>query len=197
MKLVAKAMLSETDKQLQRVTSNIKHVSFVIEKNKQIVYDAFYEYFKKNVPPIDDKLKDDGLPPHWKATNGTYFLRVDVPALSTEYRKVLGEFERTMSTTSAVCVRIERIQNERLYCQYQIEKKHLYDILNQDTEQTLYHECLHNETNLQSIMKDGFNRSLADTRTGKKFFYSLYFYVSQIIFVSQVLHMARASTFQL
>ena len=101
-------------------------------------------------------------------TNGVYNLRMNIAKESNEGQLVLTDFRRTMANyNDQSIVRIERIQNERWFRQYQIHKKDFDNRLNEDTEQRLYHGCADGESSVKSIIEYGFNRSLAGTQHGK------------------------------
>ncbi|CAF4917197.1 unnamed protein product [Rotaria sp. Silwood1] len=113
-------------------------------------------------------LATDELIPGWEVINDQYPMRVHLSPSSEEYRSVLRSFRATISATKTNDnIRIERIQNERLYRQYQIEKKHFYKMLQKDTQKTLYHGCPNDDAKLQSIMEQGLDRSRAGDANGK------------------------------
>jgi hypothetical protein len=105
-------------------------------------------------------------------TNGTYNLRVNVPTESDEGQLILLDFHRTIINYGYQprIIRIERLQNERWFHQYQIHKREFDRRLQQDTEQRLYHGCADGEAAVKSIIEHGFNRSLAGTQHGKNAF---------------------------
>ncbi|CAF4161771.1 unnamed protein product, partial [Adineta steineri] len=72
-------------------------------------------------------------------------------------------------------IRIERVQNERWFRQYQIHKSEFYRRLQQDTEQRLFHGCAGGESAVKSIVEYGFNRSLAGTKHGTAYGLGVYF----------------------
>ncbi|CAF4000108.1 unnamed protein product [Rotaria sp. Silwood1] len=103
-------------------------------------------------------------------------MRVHLSPSSEEYRSVLRSFRATISATKTNDnIRIERIQNERLYRQYQIEKKHFYKMLQKDTQKTLYHGCPNDDAKLQSIMEQGLDRSRAGDANGVVYGHGVYF----------------------
>lgn len=108
------------------------------------------------------------IPLTWEIKNGAYDLRRNVSKESNEGQLVLIDFRRTMTNhLDQHIVRIERIQNERWFRQYQIHKKDFDSRLQEDTEQRLYHGCADGESAVNSIIEYGFNRSLAGTQHGK------------------------------
>lgn len=166
-------MISEAYHQFQLGISTIKCVSFIIEQQKQTVYDMFHQYHKLKEYFSESRLRNDGLPLHWRTENNTCPKRVDVQASSEEYQAISHDF---ISSMSAVCtvnvIRIQRIENERLYRQHLIEKKHLDDMLNQDAQRILYHGCTNDNKILHSIVEHGFDRSRAGKAHGKIFSFS-------------------------
>jgi hypothetical protein len=165
---VAKAMVSEAYNQLQLDTYSNKCISFIIEPGKTVVFDTFCQYLKPNEQLTNYILFNGKLIPGWEQINGAYPLRVDVSASSEEYYEILGRFRKTMlATVTRSTIRIERIQNERLYRQYQIEKRHFYESLQENTEKTLYHGCRNDDAALCSVMQEGFDRGRAGEANGK------------------------------
>ena len=160
---VAAAMVSEAHNQVRLSIPDIKRISFIIEpKKKSPIFDIFSYYLKPKESYAEIQSFSDVLISGWEVINGKYPLRVDVPTSSEEYRTILSNFQSTMLPNKVKSnIRIERIQNERLYRQYQIEKKHFYDKLKQNTEMTLYHGCQNDSAKLQSIMEQGLDRSRA------------------------------------
>jgi hypothetical protein len=165
---VAAAMVSEAYNQVRFSIPDIKRISFIIEPKKTTIFDIFCYYLKPKECYAEIQSFSDVLIPGWEVMNGKYPLRVDVSASSEEYRTILRDFQSTMLTSKVKSnIRIERIQNERLYRQYQIEKRHFYDELKRNTEMTLYHGCHNNNAKLQSIMEQGLDRSRAGEINGK------------------------------
>lgn len=163
-------MISEAYHQFQLGISNIKHVSFIIEQEKQTVYDTFHYYHKLKEYFSDSRLRNNGLPLHWQTGNNTCSKRINLPESSAEYKMISDDFISSMSTVSITnVVRIQRIQNERLYQQHSIEKKHLDDMLKQDTQRILYHGCANDNKILQSIIEHGFDRNRAGKAHGRIF----------------------------
>lgn len=163
-------MITETYHQFQLGISNIKRVLFIIEQRKQTVYDTFHQYCKVKKYFSEIQLRIDGLPLHWGIVNNTSAKRVDVHASSEEYQTISNDFISSISTSTAVnVVRIQRIQNERLYRQHLIEKKYFDGILKQDTQRILYHGCANDNNILNSIVDHGFDRSRAGKAHGKIF----------------------------
>jgi hypothetical protein len=118
---------------------------------------------------VSTSTRDSTIPSTWDMTNGVYNLRINVPVESQESQLVLLDFHQTMFNLNYQprVIRIERIQNERWFHQYEIHKKEFRRRLQQDTEQRLYHGCADGETAVKSIIDGGFNRSLAGTQHGK------------------------------
>ena len=163
-------MISEVYYQLQQDLCTIKRVSFIIEQQKQIVYDTFYQYHKLKEYFSESPLRSDGLPICWQMQYKTCSMSVDLDASSEEYQTISDDFVSSISTIGNVdVVRIQRIQNERLYRQHLIEKKHFDDLLKQDAQRLLYHGCSNDNKILQSIIEHGFDRSRAGRANGKNF----------------------------
>jgi hypothetical protein len=161
-------MLFEANKQLQCDTTTVKHISFIIERKKTIVYDIFCEYFKRQ-SFSQYASRNDGLPHEWEATNNKYPLQINLSSSPEEYHKTIRDFYQMISGSQIKSIRIEKIQNERLYRQYQIEKEHLNNVLDRDTERILFHGCPNIKESLESIKKYGLDRSMADTACGNIF----------------------------
>jgi len=174
-KTVAEAMISETYHQFQIDISTIQRVSFIIEQQKQAVYDMFQQYHKLKQYFSENRLRSDRLPSYWAAKNTEYPIQFDIPMKSEEYQTISTEFVLSMSAEHTVNVtRIQRIQNKRLYRQHLIEKIHFEDILKQDTQRILYHGCANDKKIHQSIIEHGFDRSRAGTVHGKFIFHLIY-----------------------
>ena len=87
---------------------------------------------------------------------------VDLKQASPEYKKVEQAFSRTMGVAGGQgIVKIQRIQNQKLYSQY-IARKRVIDKTNPEghkNEETLFHGCDGKVTN--HINHEGFNRNFA------------------------------------
>ena len=87
---------------------------------------------------------------------------VDLKQASPEYKKVEQAFSRTMGVAGGQgIVKIQRIQNQKLYSQY-IARKSFIDKTNPEghkNEETLFHGCDGKVTN--HINHEGFNRNFA------------------------------------
>lgn len=86
---------------------------------------------------------------------------VDLGATSKEYEFALGEFNKTMAQGSNYrgVVKIQHIQNPRLYRQYAIKKKHLkiHNPAGVQNEYWLFHGT--QERFISQINENNFNRS--------------------------------------
>ncbi|CAF1432607.1 unnamed protein product [Adineta steineri] len=127
------------------------------------------EAYKQKKSNSQTSIEDSTIPSTWEKTSDTYNLRVNVPVNSSEGQAVLLDFHRTMTNYDSYSriIRIERVQNERWFLQYQIHKSEFHRRLQQDTEQRLFHGCAGGESAVKSIVEYGFNRSLAGTKHGK------------------------------
>lgn len=166
-KLVAKGMLFEADRILQAKNSTVRQVSIIIEKTKQTVFDTFKGMLEVQ---IASRLtaKGNDLPLEWTAIDDEYPLRIGLSSSSEEYRSILGALRETLSEAQTQSARVERIQNTRWYCQYQLEKKDLCKRLKTETERRLFHGCPNQGDALESIARNGFDRSLAGAHRGKR-----------------------------
>lgn len=172
-RIVAETMINEAYHQSQLNISTIERILFVVEQQKQTVYDTFHQYYKLKKYFSNSQLRTDGLPLHWCIVNNTCTDRVDIQASSEEYQTIRHNFISSISTGTTVnVVRIQRIQNERLYRQHLIEKKYFDAMLKQDTHRILYHGCANDKNILDSIIEHGFDRSRAGKAHGKTFSFS-------------------------
>lgn len=160
-------MISEASAQLELNKSKDIRIVIVIESNRTDLFEVFSKHVKVKEACTEGALFQNELIPNWKVVDGKYSLQVELSESSEEYRTILHGFQATMRMSDiGGRVRIERIQNERLYKQYQIERQHLYDKLNEQTEKILYHGCPNVDATLESIKEHGFDRSRAGQQTG-------------------------------
>ena len=163
--IVAKGMLFEVDQILQSRKSTVEHISVIIEETKQEVYEIFKHQLDVQ-KASRCAMKNEDLPIEWTSIDGQYPLRVLLSPSSEEYCSILKALRETMSATQTQSARVERIQNPRLYRHYQLEKKYLHEELKKETERRLFHGCPNETNTLESIMKNGFDRSLAGQHYG-------------------------------
>ncbi|CAF0856240.1 unnamed protein product [Adineta ricciae] len=119
---------------------------------------------------------DSTLPSTWEPSDKNC-KRVTLPAESPEYQNVLARFHTTMLGKYAQIVKIERIQNERWYKQYDAHRedfKRRYSTLD---ERQLFHGCPN--TSVDQIIENCFNRSFAGVN-GTLYGFGVYFHAQAI-----------------
>ncbi|XP_078579847.1 protein mono-ADP-ribosyltransferase PARP14-like [Branchiostoma floridae x Branchiostoma japonicum] len=127
-----------------------------------------------------DALK---LPDHWeKMAEGDTVKVVDLQPTSEEYKKVHDPFKNTLGSSSsgAQVLKIQRIQNPRLWRQYQVRKDQMeFDNSNskEPVERILYHGTHDQEGSLKKINTKGFNRSFSGQNVGAIYGKGVYFAV--------------------
>jgi hypothetical protein len=161
-------MIGELCRQLLISGPKSATISLVIEPTKLNLLKVFRDQYRCHLIELG-RSKLPVVPSTWTQENGQYLLRVQIQSSSNEYEEVERQFNMTMRLTSTRIARIERIQNPKLYEQYQIEKEFLSNKLNQETEEFLFHGSTMNEEQLTSIITNGFDRSRAGERSGRTF----------------------------
>ncbi|CAF1122545.1 unnamed protein product [Didymodactylos carnosus] len=102
-------------------------------------------------------LNNQQLPDTWEQSDSK---RVSLKINSSEYISILQQFNNTMTGKYTQIIKIERIQNERWWRQYAVERdeyKRKFPTLNY--EKALFHGCPNDSANL--IIEQCFNRSFA------------------------------------
>lgn len=195
--IVAATMISEACAQMKLDETGRIHISIIIESNKPDIFNVFSKHAKVKQDRLKRMLSSDGSILNWKIVDDKYPLRVNLSESSKEYGDVLRSFQETMKINGIQGrIRIERIQNERLFRQYQTERDHFYEKLNQDTERILYHGCPNDDKRLTSIIENGFDRSRAGQQTGlTDNIHQIILFC--IIFLSQERYMVMVLTFRL
>ena len=159
-------MTSEIDRQIRSPQCTVKRVSIIIELTKPKIYDTFRVQLTLQTDK-NCRRSDEHIPPEWIVVNDDYPLLVPIKDDSDEYRTILEDFREIKMKHLIQHIRIERIQNRRLYCQYQAEKQYLEEQLKEDTERRLFHGFANQKKTIESITKHGFDRSLASYSHGK------------------------------
>ncbi|XP_035673188.1 protein mono-ADP-ribosyltransferase PARP14-like [Branchiostoma floridae] len=127
-----------------------------------------------------DALK---LPDHWEQmTEGETVKVVDLQPTSEEYKKVHDPFKSTLpsSASGAQVLKIQRIQNPRLWRQYQVRKDQMeFDNSNstEPVERILYHGTHDQDGSFSKINAKGFNRSFSGQNVGAVLGNGVYFAV--------------------
>eukprot|EP00118_Oscarella_pearsei_P022551 m.261870 g.261870 ORF g.261870 m.261870 type:complete len:1887 (+) comp40450_c0_seq1:83-5743(+) len=123
------------------------------------------------------------LPPTWceMAASDDEFRRVKLVETSWEYLEVVKKFEATGEGIPQQILRIERIQNQRLYRSFvkereQIMKKGSKHCQTGSVERQLWHGT--DEKVVEQIIANGFNRSYAGTKVGRRLGSGVYFAVN-------------------
>ena len=163
---VAKTMTSEIDRQIRSPQCSVKRVSIIVEANKQTIFDTFRVQLRIQTDK-NCQRSEEHIPLEWIVVNDDYPLCVSITEDSDEYRSILEDFRELKTKYLFQNFRVERIQNRRLYRQYQAEKEYLEQQLNKDTERRLFHGCPNRKNAIQSIIENGFDRSLAGNHFGK------------------------------
>lgn len=159
-------MTSEADRQTRSSYCTVKQVLIIIKPERQTIYNIFRTQLKIQTS-FNRRRMDEQIPDDWITIDNDFPLHVPLSESSEEYRSILEDFHELKTKHLIQKVRIERIQNRRLFRQYQVEKEYMIHQLKQDTECRLFHGCPNKPTILESIMKQGFNRSLAGKHWGK------------------------------
>ena len=148
-------------------------IKFIILPDQQQIYQLFEEELLKSEQSLfffsnkklfqsffidNQSTSEDQLPSTWQIS-GEKKKRFVLPFESDEYQKIANEFVGAMKGKMKNVIKIERIENERWYFQYNAHKKDFLKRLNKETEKRLYHGCPENVLN--SIIEDCFNRSFA------------------------------------
>ena len=93
---------------------------------------------------------------------------------SKEYVEVSQSFTSTFASTSLLQIqKIERVENPRIYCKYEAEKKLLQDLRKSEIAakratlgKKLFHGTSTEDDCHKQIIANGFNRSYAGSKTG-------------------------------
>ncbi|CAF0849661.1 unnamed protein product [Rotaria sordida] len=132
-------------------------VRFIIQPKRQNLYEEFSQQVLSLQEDPESPINYQ-LPSTWiRSTENK--LRFLVPYNSDEYTSMVNCFDQTMKGIYTSIIRIERIQNQRWFLQYQVHRQEFNKRLAIDTERLLYHGCSQSAANL--IIEDCFNRSFA------------------------------------
>ncbi|CAF0969748.1 unnamed protein product [Rotaria sordida] len=132
-------------------------VRFIIQPERQNLYEEFSQQVLSLQEDPESPINYQ-LPSTWiRSTENK--LRFLVPYNSDEYTSMVNCFDQTMKGIYTSIIRIERIQNQRWFLQYQVHRQEFNKRLATDTERLLYHGCSQSAANL--IIEDCFNRSFA------------------------------------
>ncbi|XP_077865003.1 protein mono-ADP-ribosyltransferase PARP14-like [Saccoglossus kowalevskii] len=141
------------------------HVDFEIERRTyRIIFKEMIEVDLDDLSTgeVKRELKEGGvpLPSSWTTMADNETVKVEyISATSNEYQTVEKRFKTLLWGTNSNVIKIERVQNPRLYRQYMILKQDM-DAKNPagtDNERILYHGT--KGDSVDKINHDGFNRS--------------------------------------
>ncbi|CAF5154278.1 unnamed protein product, partial [Rotaria magnacalcarata] len=104
------------------------------------------------------KNVDSTLPEMWEDSDQNC-KRITLQSSSKEYQDVLARFHVTMLGKYLQIVKIERIQNERWYKQYDAHREDFKRRYPNIDERLLFHGCP--STSADQIIQECFNRSFA------------------------------------
>ncbi|XP_051874688.1 protein mono-ADP-ribosyltransferase PARP14-like isoform X2 [Pristis pectinata] len=159
------------------------------EKNETLKYkkngEAYTINFKKkqvedskgNAVVISRRLLEGifELPATWSDMNNQEFAMVDLPNGTVEYNEVAARFKKFCQKQLVKIIKIERIQNRKLWQSYSVRKQTVErKIAGANVEQILYHGTTKEIT--QKVNKTGFNRSFCGrnaTAYGKGTYFAL------------------------
>uniref|UniRef100_A0ABM0M7L7 Poly [ADP-ribose] polymerase n=1 Tax=Saccoglossus kowalevskii TaxID=10224 RepID=A0ABM0M7L7_SACKO len=143
---------------------------------------VFSEMIEKDLDDLSStvevkrELKEGGvpLPANWTTVADNESMKVeDIPVTSTEYQTVETRFKASLGGTYSNVIKIERVQNPRLYRQYAILKQNM-DAKN--PAGTINEKILYHGTSGDSVVKinhGGFNRSFCATMYGAGSYFAL------------------------
>ncbi|XP_075173094.1 protein mono-ADP-ribosyltransferase PARP14-like isoform X2 [Anomaloglossus baeobatrachus] len=131
----------------QRITVDPKNLTATDRHGNQIAIERVLKH-------EETSLK---LPDHWQPMNSVPVMEVDVPAASAEYLEVQQLFVQTCHNQIQ---KIQRVQNQNLWLNYQIKKQSI-EAKNRTatSERRLFHGT--DLKSIQHINRNGFNRSYA------------------------------------
>ncbi|CAF1131909.1 unnamed protein product [Rotaria magnacalcarata] len=165
---VAKALIAAVAYELKRQASLQLFVYFIIQQDRQNVFEAFQNQLQTEKPWAAAHVRDVvpkivaqlNRTPHPSDSNPFEVRRLLVPPATIEYEDVVQRFQLTMSSILyKEIVRIEHIWNRRWYQQYRIHHGEFHKRLSNNTETWLFHGC--SETAANNIINECFNRSYA------------------------------------
>ncbi|CAF1381804.1 unnamed protein product [Adineta steineri] len=136
------------------------NVDFTNDKEEKcrIIFATEEEHHGLNTRRIRRNLLNSTLPSTWEPSDQNC-KRVILSPTTSEYQNVLAQFHVTMLGKYSQIVKIERVQNERWYKQYDAHRddfKRRYPKLD---ERQLFHGC--SPTAADQIIRECFNRSFA------------------------------------
>lgn len=98
------------------------------------------------------------VPNNWSSVHNDQ-MRIKVDPMSQEYQSAIQLFNKTINGQCKQILKLERIQNQRWYFQYHIDREFLRKRLGKNTEEYLFHGC--SEKSIDGIIHSYFNRSFA------------------------------------
>lgn len=141
----------QDDKEKLDIPFKINRIAYVNLRESIMAFE-YREYFLRRRNIDEQKMSD--LPKTWsKMHENELFKLVVLQENSEEYIRVVNNF----TTSFGRIIRVERVQNARLYQQYEIHKLYLKKKNSSENEKILFHGT--SNTNISSICKFGFNRS--------------------------------------
>ncbi|CAM4887078.1 unnamed protein product [Rotaria socialis] len=179
---VAKTLIAAVAYELRRQASLQLFVYFIIQQDRQNVFEAFQNQLQTEKPRAAAHVRDvapkivapPNRKPHPSDSNPFEVKKILLHPATKEYEDVVERFQLTMTSTFyKEIVRIEHIWNRRWYQQYRIHHGEFHKRLSNDTETWLFHGC--SETAANNIIKECFNRSYAGihgTSYGKGVYFS-------------------------
>ncbi|CAF0805827.1 unnamed protein product [Adineta ricciae] len=151
----------------------LPHIEFINDKDEKCRIDfATMVENGSTHRRVRRKPIDSALPSTWEPSDKNC-KRVTLSVQSPEYQNVLARFHTTMLGKYTQIVKIERIQNERWYKQYDAHREDFKRRYSNLDERQLFHGCPN--TSVDQIIENCFNRSFAGVN-GTLYGFGVYFH---------------------
>ncbi|CAF4224636.1 unnamed protein product [Rotaria socialis] len=154
------------------------HLDFQNDADEKcrIVFSSMEQHHGSIIRRVRRKNVDSTLPETWEGSDQNC-KRVTLQPSSNEYQDVLARFHATMLGKYLQIVKIERIQNERWYKQYDAHREDFKRRYPNTVERLLFHGCP--STSADQIIQECFNRSFAGVN-GVAYGNGVYFHTNAI-----------------